>query len=169
MKINGQFYQQYIYIYYIIYKNSARNLRYFYVSFSNLVQRTRTYNLGWQANEKTFIVLRFIAFNGFREGEWRCFSWGIMATFPYEEEKGWQSRRRKKDCEESKKVRTPMISQEIISSFSSIRLFLIFLRVVLENNMVHVLSLTMSLFCLFRSQQFVLSIEIENEELLSQF
>lgn len=42
-------------------------------------------------------------------------------------------------------------------------------RSILESNMVHVLSLTMSLFYLFRSQQFVLSIEIENEDLSSQF
>lgn len=40
-------------------------------------------------------------------------------------------------------------------------------RSILESNMVQVLSLTMSLFCLFRSQQFVLSIEVENEKLLS--
>lgn len=40
-------------------------------------------------------------------------------------------------------------------------------RSILESNMVQVLSLTMSLFCLFRSQQFILSIEVENEKLLS--
>lgn len=90
-----------------------------------------------------------------------------MATFPRRRRKGTNG-------EKETKEEGPRRKQEgkDTDDFPRDHLFVLFhsplsnissRRSILGSNMVHVLSLTISLFCLFRSQQFVLSIEAENE------